>query len=393
MFTIVKHRRKSFRSAGSSGTDFPTTNLVAFYKLDESSGDALDYSGNGRTFTDNGTVASTTGSIGGETVNVRTLDRDSGKYFSRADDDNLDVGDGESFTISFWGKVSTSIANYTGGGIFSKRNAVGASDAGYSIDLLRNSNNVYIRYNGVSDGSTTVGDTNSDTGIDIGDFAHYMMVFTADATVITYVNNAQYSSVDASSVTGSLANTMPSYIGQRAYNSTGSALADVTHIGFWKKALTSTERAAVYNSGTVFAPADWRADLGDAIILNGNSRDTTGGVESAISADGDSTVYGGYATSSMNFYDGTKDGSWSDDGHGLIWDHSTSATDWVSLIGTTSGTFYVYEAGNNTLIYSLAWSGTSTWSGDMDKYGTTSVDYTGTVPSHNTRVDVYHIKG
>jgi len=46
MFTIVKHRRKSFRSAGSSGTDFPTTNLVAFYKLDESSGDALDYSGN-----------------------------------------------------------------------------------------------------------------------------------------------------------------------------------------------------------------------------------------------------------------------------------------------------------------------------------------------------------
>lgn len=373
--------------------DFPTTNLVAFYKLNESSGDALDISGNGRTFTDNGTVASTTGSIGGATVNVRTLDRPAGKYFSRADDDNLDVGDGESFTISFWAKVSSSMGNWNSGGIFSKRNAAGASDAGYSIDLRRGDSDVYIRYNAVSDGSTTVGDTNTDTGIATDAWAHYMMVFTADATVITYVNNAQYNSDDASSVTGSLANAIPSYIGQRMYNSQGDIIADVSHIGFWKKALTSTERAAVYNSGKVFSPDGWRADLGDALILNGISKDNTGGVESAISADGDSTVYGGYVTSTMNFYDGTKDGSWTDDGHGLIWNHSTSATDWVSLIGTTSGTFYVYEEGTSKLIYSLAWSGTGTWSGDMDKYGTTSVDYTGTVPSHNTRVDVYHIKG
>ena len=234
--------------------NFPTTNLVAFYKLDESSGDALDFSGNGRTFTENGTVASTTGSIGGQTVNVRTLDKPAGKYFSRADDDNLDVGDGESFTISFWAKLSSSMGNYNSGGIFSKRNGAGASDAGYSIDLKRSNSDVYIRYNGVSDGSTTVGDTNTDTGIATDAWAHYMMVFTADATVITYVNNAQYSSVDASSVTGSLANSIPSYIGQRMHNSAGDIIADVSHIGFWKKALTSTERAAVYNSGKVFAP-------------------------------------------------------------------------------------------------------------------------------------------
>jgi len=238
------------------GATFPSTSLVGFYKLGEASGaDALDSSGNSHTFSDNGTVASTTGTIGGETVNVRTLDRPAGKYFSLADDADFDVGDGEDFTIAFWAKLSSSMTNFATGGVFSKRNAVGASDAGYSIDLRRFNSDVYIRYNGVSDGTTTIGDSNADTGIATDAWAHYMMVLTADATLITYVNNAQYSSVDASSVTGSLANSMPNYIGQRAYNSNGDIIADVTHVGFWKKALDSSERTALYNSGKVLAPS------------------------------------------------------------------------------------------------------------------------------------------
>ena len=115
-------------------------------------------------------------------------------------------------------------------------------------------------------------------------------------------------------------------------------------------------------------------------------------MESTIKTDASSTVYGSYATGYMYFRDATKDGSWTDDGLGLLWDHSTSATDWVSLIGTTGGTFNVYEQGTLTLIYSLAWSGTGTWSGNTDRYGSSSVDFTGTVPANNTRVDVYHVK-
>ena len=222
--------------------------------MDESSGDALDSSGNSKTFTENGTVASTTGTIGGETVDVRTLDRPAGEYFSRADDADFDVGDGNDFTISFWAAASSSMGNYNSGGIFSKRNAVGASDAGYSIDLRKVNSDTYIRYNGVSDGTTTVGDSNSSTGIATDTFAHYIMVFTADATVVTFVNNVQYSSEDVSSVTGSLANSIDSYIGQRAYNSNGDIIADVTHLGFWSKALDANERTALYNSGKVLAP-------------------------------------------------------------------------------------------------------------------------------------------
>jgi len=238
------------------GSTFPSTSLVGFYKLGEASGaDALDSGGNGRTFSDNGTVAATTGTIGGETVNVRTLDRPAGKYFSRTDDANFDVGDGEDFTISFWAKVSSSMGNYDTGGIFSKRHNVTASDAGYQICLKKANSTTYVRYNAVCDGTTTLGDSNTDTGIATDAWGHYMMVFTADATLITYVNNAQYSSVDVSSVTGSLANAKDNYIGQLAYNNNGSIIADVTHLGFWKKALDATERTALYNSGKVLAPA------------------------------------------------------------------------------------------------------------------------------------------
>jgi hypothetical protein len=241
--------------SGGGGSGFPLTSLVGFYKLDESSGDALDSSGNSRTFTENGTVASTTGTIGGETVNVRTLDKPAGKYFSRTDDADFDVGDGEDFTISFWAKVSSSMGNFNSGGIFSKRNAVGASDAGYSIDLRKVNSDTQVRYNAVCDGTTTVGDSATSTGVATDAWAHYMMVFTADSTLVTYVNNAQYDSEDVSSVTGSLANSIDSYIGRRAYNSGGDIIADVTHLGFWKKALDSSERTALYNSGKVLAPA------------------------------------------------------------------------------------------------------------------------------------------
>ena len=244
---------RSYSGGGGGGSTFPSTSLVGFYKLDEASGvDAADSSGNGYHFSDNGTVASTTGTIGGETVNVRTLDRAAGKYFSLTNNANFDVGDGEDFTISFWASVSSSSGQ---GGIFSKRNSITASDAGYTMVLRKFGTATQIRYNAVCDGTTTVGDSQTDSGIDLGSWGHYMLVFTADATLITYVNNVQVNSDDVSSVTGSLANSYDNYIGQFAYNINGDIIADVTHLGFWKKALDSSERTALYNSGKVLAPA------------------------------------------------------------------------------------------------------------------------------------------
>jgi surface protein len=153
----------------------------------------------------------------------------------------------------------------------------------------------------------------------------------------------------------------------------------------------ATARAALVTAGWNITDGG-TVPAGDAIILNGYSGTTTGGVESDILTDGSSTVYGGYATGAMQFRDATSDGTWADDGFGLLWDHSTDATNWVALIGTTAGTFNVYQQGTTTLIYSLAWTGTAGFTANFDRYGTTSVDFTGTVPANNTRVDVYHIQ-
>ena len=131
---------------------------------------------------------------------------------------------------------------------------------------------------------------------------------------------------------------------------------------------------------------------GDALILNGITSSSTGGVETTVETDGSSTVYGSYAIGDMHFRDASKNGSWTDDGFGLLWDQSTDGSNWQTLLGSTSGTFYIYEQGTTTLIFSYAWSGEGNFSGNTHRYGSTSVDFTGTVPASSTRVDVYHVK-
>ena len=148
-------------------------------------------------------------------------------------------------------------------------------------------------------------------------------------------------------------------------------------------------------SGTMTAVAlmpPTTTPAGDALILNGITSSSTGGVETTVETDGSSTVYGSYAIGDMHFRDASKNGSWTDDGFGLLWNQSTDGSNWQTLLGSTSGTFYIYEQGTTTLIFSYAWSGEGNFTGNTHRYGSTSVDFTGTVPAGSTRVDVYHVK-
>jgi hypothetical protein len=141
-----------------------------------------------------------------------------------------------------------------------------------------------------------------------------------------------------------------------------------------------------------FIPAP-ATGLGDLIVLNALLTTTVGGVENTVIIDGSTTVYNGWSFTRMDFRDGTKNGTWTDDGLGLLWNmaDSTNYANWQSLIGTAGGVFYVYEEGTSTLIFSFEWTGEGQWSTNVRRYGTSSVDYTGSVGSNNTRVDVYHI--
>ena len=142
----------------------------------------------------------------------------------------------------------------------------------------------------------------------------------------------------------------------------------------------------------LYIPA--QADAEQLVLINGRSVTFFGGVESGIVVDADSTIYNGWSIgSNLSFYDANKDGTWSDDGNGLLWNQSndTNISNWAGYLGTGGGMFKVYETGTKTLIFSYEYSGYRTWSGYAKQYGHLSKDYTGSVPSNNQRVDVYHI--
>ena len=141
-----------------------------------------------------------------------------------------------------------------------------------------------------------------------------------------------------------------------------------------------------------FIPAA-AAGLGDVIVLNAYANTNIGGVENAIEIDGSTTVYNGWDFTRMDFRDASKNGTWTDDGLGLLWNmkDATNYSNWTGYISGGSGTFYVYQAGTSTLIFSLAWVGQVLFTGNYQRYGSTSVDFTGSVAVNNTRVDVYHI--
>jgi hypothetical protein len=141
-----------------------------------------------------------------------------------------------------------------------------------------------------------------------------------------------------------------------------------------------------------FIPAP-AAGLGDMIVLDAYVSTGVGGVENAVFIDGSTSVYNSWSFTRMEFRDATKNGSWTDDGLGLLWNmtDATNYANWQGYIGTAGGTFYVYEEGTSTLIFSFAWDGEAQWAPNNRRYGTTSVDYTGTVAANLTRVDVYHI--
>ena len=76
---------------------FPKTGLVAYYKLDESSGNAVDSSGNGKTLTNNNTTTYASGKINNGANFVKT----STQWLSRSYDSDLNIGNND-FTICGW---------------------------------------------------------------------------------------------------------------------------------------------------------------------------------------------------------------------------------------------------------------------------------------------------
>lgn len=221
------------------------TNLQAYWKLDESSGNPADATGNGKTLTNNNSVAFDAGLInnGGDFGSSNST-----KGFSISD--NLGI-DGGAISFSLWIKPtalpgSNSDPFATSTFCFASQGS-STSSVFYSVHLanVSGTNRVYFaRYK--NDVASTGAFFN--TSVSTSSFTH--VVGTYDGTNLqVYVNNSAGTGATDSG-NGSAGSTFAA-LGSR--NSVAYASGKVDEVGIWSRALTVGEISSLYNSGAGYA--------------------------------------------------------------------------------------------------------------------------------------------
>jgi hypothetical protein len=206
------------------------TNLTAYYKMNEASGNALDAVGS-NDLTDTNSVGSTTGKVG----NARSFVVANSTFFNRASNSTMQTGDID-FTIALWVNLASKSA---------QRNIMGRWASGGNFeyllyyDLGSNTFTFVINVNG-SDFFGNVGSNNFGSPT-VGDWNHVVVWHDS-------VNNELGISVNANTPNtqgwsfGVFAGSADTRIGETMDGS-------IDEVGFWKRVLTSQERTDLYNSG------------------------------------------------------------------------------------------------------------------------------------------------
>jgi hypothetical protein len=218
-------------------------NLVAYYKLDESSGDASDSSGNGYTLTNTNTVGYATALInnGADFGTANT-----NKVLTRAS--NLGITNG-ACSISIWVKLRTEIASGTYGFI-QKSNAT--NHVAYIISYEYNGGTRRLAFNRQRQ-NTSNNYVNYTTTLGTSNWNH--LVLTYDGTTLTgYLNGVSVGTPLNTSGDGASGGDNTVDIGhanEQFSTSYSSMYAD--EVGIWSRALSASEVTSLYNSGAGLA--------------------------------------------------------------------------------------------------------------------------------------------
>ncbi len=224
------------------------TNLVSYWDLNESSGNAIDPQG-GNDLTDNNPVGSGTGPSGSD--GARTFNG-SDEYFSHADNAALSVS--SDFAFAAWFKTSAS----TGLHCILCKDDLG-SNREYNIFL-----NTGIFQFDVFDSSS--GDSQATyTGFTDGAWHLFIAQYEqSDKKARIYID-------DTLRDTGAAITNGPADRGATFEMGTLAATffwsGSLSKTGFWKKVLTSGERTWLYNSGAGRSYADIVAEAGGGSVI------------------------------------------------------------------------------------------------------------------------------
>jgi len=234
-----------------------TDDLRAYWKLDESSGNAADSSGNGYTLTNTNTVGYAAALInngsdhGTSNTNKRLVTTN-------------DLGiDGGHISISGWIKLRTEISD---GGFWSLlEQRGGATSVNYRIDYGRSGSTYTLQANRARNGiSDNVVSTTGALGT--SNWNHF--VLTYDGTLRLYVNGSSVGTPLTTSGNGSggvsdgfaIASTANGFLHASIY-------AD--EVGVWSRALTASEVTSLYNSGAGLPFDEWDDEPEPAVAKGG----------------------------------------------------------------------------------------------------------------------------
>lgn len=209
------------------------TNLIAYWKLNETSGSRADYKG-GNTLSDNNTVTSNPGKqdVAAQFANA------SSEYLSIADNAALSTGN-ISFTLAGWFFLDSEYSNFALAG---KHETLGEYEY-----LLYYDGADRFRFAVSSTGTSTVEVIASNHGAVATNSWTFIAAWhdsVNDRICISVSNGTANCLVHSDGVRNG---TSPFQVGRYAGGNYFAGRAD--ELGFWKKVLTSQERTDLYNSG------------------------------------------------------------------------------------------------------------------------------------------------
>jgi len=216
-----------------------STSLVAYYELEEASGDRIDSHG-AYDMTDVNTVAQGTGIQG----NCGDFEQANSEYLTRSSDNT--VFDGvTSFSISAWVYIESFTATYpTVASVWND----GTTNRAWALAFVSQQPYFYISQSG---DNATLQNVTSGATLSTGAWHHLVGTFNGGTgNVRIYVNNTQYTT--ASARTGIFNSSAPFRIGHAdRFASLTNGYFDglIDEVGIWTKELTSTEVSDLYNSG------------------------------------------------------------------------------------------------------------------------------------------------
>src|SRR5262245_33898703 len=238
-------------------------NLVSYWKMDETSGNAIDAHTGGNNLTDNNSVGSGTGVINGS----RAFDVASFRYLSHTNNTSLQVGDID-FTFNLWVKF-TSTPGTVGQALVCK----GTSPSTYEYDLYTSGSlNRFQWYVEDSSGGSANVIANNFGAITAGQFNMVTCWHDSFNNQIGIAINGGAPNT-AAFTTGVRSSTGDLNIGRDGVAAGVYFTGSIDELGFWKnRVLLAADINQLYNGGTGSAyPFTGGAAPGPTIILMGQT--------------------------------------------------------------------------------------------------------------------------